>query len=88
MENRPRLRDGGRLRTHDLYPLNIFPDDLVKRIGGYIVYIIYIGHRDIGGNDWGDAFADSMGGTHILANGSVPLDLNERLGARFPKEFR
>lgn len=61
---RPRLRDAGRLTTHDLYPLNVFPDELVCKVGGYLVYLIYIGRRDIGGDDWGDAFADTIGGIH------------------------
>jgi len=29
---RPKLRDGKRLTTYDLYPLNVFPDDLVRRL--------------------------------------------------------
>lgn len=65
MEKRPRLRDSGKLTTETLYPLNVFPDDLVKRIGGYLVYLIYIGRSDIAGGDWGDAFADAIGGEHL-----------------------
>ena len=60
MPTRPRLRDAKHLTTHDLYPLNIFPDDLIHRLGGYLVYLIYIGRKDISGDDWGDAFADAI----------------------------
>lgn len=63
--NRPRLRDSHRLTTHDLYPLNIFPEELIRKIGGYLVYLIYIGRKDITGEDWGDAFADAIEGTHL-----------------------
>ena len=52
MPTRPRLRDAGRLTTHDLYPLNVFPDDLIRRLGGYLVYLIYIGRKDIMRDDW------------------------------------
>lgn len=62
---RPRLRDARRLTTHDLYPLNVFPEELIQKIGGYFVYLIYIGRRDISGEDWGDAFASAIGGTHL-----------------------
>ena len=65
MTTRPRLRDAWRLTTHDLYPLNVFPDELVQRIGGYLVYLIYIGRKDISGDDWGDAFADAICGEHL-----------------------
>lgn len=62
---RPRLRDANRLRTHELYPLNVFPDDLVRRIGSYFIYLYYIGRKDISGSDWGDAFAAAINGTHL-----------------------
>lgn len=45
MENRPRLRDSKHLTTQTLYPLNVFPEDLVNKIGGYLVYLIYIGRK-------------------------------------------
>lgn len=79
MPIRPRLRDAGRLSTHDLYPLNIFPDELIRKLGGYLVYLIYIGRKDISGDDWGDAFADAIGGTHLdspLGIADVVLDKN------------
>ena len=63
--NRPRLRDSKKLRDRDLYPLNKFPEDIIKSIGSYFVYLLYIGRKDILGVDWGDAFADAIGGTHL-----------------------
>ena len=62
---KPRLRDSKKLTSHELYPLNVFPDDLVTKIGGYLIYLLYAGHKDITGSDWGDAFADAIGGTHL-----------------------
>lgn len=63
--HRPRLRDSRRLSQSDLYPLNVFPADLIYDIGGYLVYLLYIGRKDISGDDWGDAFADAIGGVHL-----------------------
>lgn len=65
MNKRPRLRDSKHLQTQTLYPLNVFPTDIVNKIGGYFVYLIHIGRKDISGNDWGDAFADAIEGTHL-----------------------
>lgn len=65
MTMRPRLRDRRRLNTETLYPLNVFPDEIVRKIGSYLIYLIYIGRSDITGNDWGDAFADAIQGNHL-----------------------
>lgn len=61
----PRLRDGKKLITSEPYPINEFPDDLIVRIGGYFVHLLYVGRKDITGTDWGDAFADAVNGTHL-----------------------
>lgn len=61
----PRLRDSKRLHTNEPYPLNELPDDVVVRIGGYLVHLLYIGRKDITGSDWGDAFADAIRGQHL-----------------------
>lgn len=53
------------MTTHTLYPLNVFPEELVRKIGAYLVYLIYTGRKDVSGNDWGDAFADAIGGVHL-----------------------
>lgn len=61
----PRLRDGKRLVTAEPYPINEIPKDLIVKIGGFFVYLLYIGRKDIIGSDWGDAFADAIGGEHL-----------------------
>lgn len=61
----PRLRDINRLKTSEPYPLNEIPDDLIIKIASYIAYLIYVGRKDISGDDWGDAFADAIEGTHL-----------------------
>ena len=79
MENRPRLRDSKHLTTQTLYPLNVFPEEVVNKIGGYLIYLIYIGRKDVSGNDWGDAFADAINGTHLdspVGIADVVLDKN------------
>lgn len=62
---RPRLRDSARLTSHEPFPLNEIPEELIVKIGGYLVYLIYTGRKDVTGADWGDAFADSLGGVHL-----------------------
>ena len=79
MEQRPRLRDSKHLTTKSLYPLNVIPPEIVTKIGGYLVYLLYIGRKDVSGNDWGDAFADSIGGEHLdspVGIADVVLDKN------------
>ena len=65
MTNRPRLRDGSRLITNEPFPLNDFPEELIYSLGGYFVYLIYIGRKDFTGTDWGDALANAVGGKHL-----------------------
>ena len=79
MDNRPKRRDSKHLTTHSLYPINIFPKEIIKKIGGYLIYLIYIGRKDISGNDWGDAFADAISGIHLdspIGIADVVLDKN------------
>ncbi len=61
----PRLRDGHRLITRELYPLNEIPENLIFKIAGYFAYLLYCGRKDISGNDWGDAFAEAINGVHL-----------------------
>ena len=61
----PRLRDSKKLKTSEPYPMNEIPEDLIVRIGGYFVHLLYIGRKDITGADWGDAFSDAIGGIHL-----------------------
>lgn len=63
--NHPKLRDGHKLLSHEEYPINDLPDDLVIKIAGYLVYLLYIGRKDISESDWGDAFANAINGQHL-----------------------
>lgn len=75
----PRLRDSKHLVTKELYPLNVFPKDLITKIGGYFVYLLYVGRTDLTGSDWGDAFAQAINATHLdspVGIADVVLDKN------------
>ncbi len=61
----PRLRDGKKLQTNEPYPINEIPDDLIVKIGGYLVHLLYIGRKDISGSDWGEDFSDAISGKHL-----------------------
>ena len=61
----PRLRDSKKLQTYEPYPVNEIPDDLIVKLGSSIIYLLYIGRKDISGSDWGDAFAEAIGGSHL-----------------------
>lgn len=61
----PRLKDNRHLKAFEPYALNQLPDNLIIRIGGYFTYLLYTGRRDFSGADWGDAFADAIGGIHL-----------------------
>ena len=61
----PKLRDSKRLLTHEPYPLNEIPEEIVKQIGKRLIYLLCIGRTDLAGNDWGDVFADAIGGQHL-----------------------
>lgn len=61
----PKLRDGNKLQTHELYPMNEIPDELIVKMGGSLVYQLFIGRKDLTGSDWGDAFAEAIGGKHL-----------------------
>ena len=58
----PRLRDSKKLRTFESYPLNEVPAEVIQNIVKHIVYMLCIGRNDITGDDWGNIFADSIGG--------------------------
>lgn len=61
----PRLRDSRNLTTHELYPLGQIPEAVIKKLGAYFVYLMASGRDDITGDDFGDAFAYAIGGTHL-----------------------
>lgn len=59
----PRLRDARNL-AEELYPINKLPKDKVVRIAGHIVYLLHTDRHDMTGDDWGDIFAEVIGGEH------------------------
>ncbi len=61
----PRLRDKHKLVTTEIYPINEIPEDIIVKIAGYFTYLLYTGRKDITGEDWGDAFAKAIDGTHL-----------------------
>lgn len=50
---RPKLRDSYKLQTSEPYPINEIPEDLIVKIGGHLVYLLYVGRKDLTGSDWG-----------------------------------
>lgn len=75
---RPKLRDGGRRKGREPFALNEIPDDIVRRIGAHLIYLISVGRTDIGGDDWGDALASAISGEHLAAPlGIADVVLNE-----------
>jgi hypothetical protein len=61
----PRLRDGARRVGGEPYPLGEIPDDVVVGVARYLTYLLAMGRQDIGGDDWGDAFAHAIDGEHL-----------------------
>lgn len=61
----PKLRDSKRLLTLEPYPLNEIPEKIIKQIGKQLVYLLCIGRTDLTGNDWGNVFAEAIGGEHL-----------------------
>lgn len=59
------MRDSSKLHSHEPYPINEIPEEVITKIGGHLVYLLYTGRKDISGSDWGDAFADAIGGKHL-----------------------
>ncbi len=61
----PRLRDSKRLLTHEPYPLNDIPREVIKIIGKNLVFLLCVGRKDLGGDDWGNVFAEAIQGEHL-----------------------
>jgi hypothetical protein len=62
---RPRLRDNRGKGPFELYPLGQIPDEVIGNIGKWMACLFSTGRNDIGGGDWGDVFAKSIGGEHL-----------------------
>ena len=61
----PKLRDSKKLHFKELYPCNEIPDGIIRKVARHFVYLLCTGRKDITGTDWGDAFADAIGGRHL-----------------------
>ena len=60
----PRLRDSKQLDA-SIFRIGEIPRELIVKFCGSIVYNLYTGRTDISGDDWGDFFAEAIGGTHL-----------------------
>lgn len=63
----PKLRDSNRRKGDEIYPLNEIPKDIITKLAGSFVYLMYVGRKDITGDDFGDAFANAIGGIHLAS---------------------
>lgn len=63
----PKLRDSNKLQAIEPYPVGVIPSDLVVKLCSHIVYLQAVGQKDLSGNDFGDAFARAIGGTHLAS---------------------
>ena len=61
----PKLRDSKRLLTHEPYPINEIPESVIKLIGKKFVYMLCVGYKDLTGDDWGNVYAEAIGGEHL-----------------------
>ena len=61
----PKLKDSKRLVTKELYALNEIPEHIIKAIGKKIIYMLCVGYKDFSGDDWGNVFAEAIGGVHL-----------------------
>lgn len=61
----PKLRDSKKLLTREPYPINEIPASIIKLIGKKLVYMLCVGHKDLTGDDWGNVFAEAIGGEHL-----------------------
>lgn len=68
----PRLRDSRKL-SHEFWPLGLIPLSVIHKFAAGFVYRLYCGHKDITGDDWGDIFAEAIGGVHL----AKPLGLSD-----------
>lgn len=67
---KPRLRDSKYLES-SIYPIDNIQDDIIIKIAGSIIYLIYTGRNDMTGDDWGNIFANAIEGEHL----SSPLGI-------------
>lgn len=75
---KPKLRDSRHL-IDNLYNIGDFPEDVITDIGASIVYLAYTGRKDMTGNDWGDIFAEAIGGHHLSSPVGIADVVKDRL---------
>ena len=61
----PRLRDSYRLHKNEHHPLGKISDDIIRKIGEQIIYLLYTGRSDMTGDDWGDIYAKAIDAEHL-----------------------
>ena len=61
----PKLRDSKRLLTREPYPINEIPENIIRLIGKQLVYRLCVGYKDLTGDEWGNVFAEAVGGEHL-----------------------
>lgn len=61
----PKLRDSKRLITREPYPINEIPEEVIRKIGRKFVYLLCVGTKDLTGDEWGNVFAEAIGGHHL-----------------------
>lgn len=78
MNQHPKLRDSKHL-IPEIYPIGNFPEPIIIKIGGSIVYLSYTGRKDITGDDWGDIFAKAIDGTHLKSPVGIADVVKDRI---------
>ncbi len=61
----PKLKDAKKLACFENYELGKLPNEMIKQIGAHIVYQLHSGRTDLTGEDWGNIFAQVIGGEHF-----------------------
>ena len=69
--NEIRLRGRGRTQN-EVYSFGDIPDNVIISLAGSIVHHIAIGRSDITGDDFGNIFAKSIRGEHLLSSQEWP----------------
>ena len=53
--------------SRELYPIGRVPEYIIKKIGKSLTYKYLIGQTKLSGDEWGDIFADAVGGEHLAS---------------------
>ena len=74
----PKLKDSYRLHKNEHHPIGKLNEDIVRKIGEQIIYMIYIGRKDLCGDDWG---ALSHPAAEVIFQSILPIQ-NQRKNTR------